>query len=91
MYRRSEDGVMRGQTTLRSCLGATASGKVVVGTLGSVAAFPRVPRPATPEVRPVAGVFCYLFTPVVGVFSGVCVAPDFGMTVSFIFVGGIFG
>jgi general stress protein 26 len=30
-----------------------------------------------------------LFTPVVGVSAGVCVAPDFGMTVSFIVVDGI--
>jgi hypothetical protein len=33
----------------------------------------------------------YLFTPVVGVSAGVWVAPDFGMTVSFMVVGGIFG
>jgi hypothetical protein len=33
----------------------------------------------------------YLFTPVVGVSAGVCVAPDFGMTVSFMVVDGIFG
>jgi hypothetical protein len=31
----------------------------------------------------------YLFTPVVGVSAGVCVAPDFGMTVSFRVVDGI--
>jgi hypothetical protein len=33
----------------------------------------------------------YLFTPVVGVSAGFCVAPDFGMTVSFMVVAGIFG
>ena len=33
----------------------------------------------------------YLFTPVVEVLSGFCVAPDFGMTVSFMFVGGMLG
>jgi hypothetical protein len=33
----------------------------------------------------------YLFTPVVGVSAGVCVAPDFGMTVSFMVVDGMFG
>jgi hypothetical protein len=33
----------------------------------------------------------YLFTPVVGVFAGVCVAPDFEMTVSRMVVDGIFG
>jgi hypothetical protein len=33
----------------------------------------------------------YLFTPVVGVSAGVWVAPDFGMTVSFIVVVGILG
>jgi len=33
----------------------------------------------------------YLFTPVVGVSAGVCVAPDFGMTVSPMVVDGIFG
>jgi hypothetical protein len=33
----------------------------------------------------------YLFTPVVRVSAGVCVAPDFGMTVSFMVVDGIFG
>src|ERR1700674_2775050 len=33
----------------------------------------------------------YLFTPVVCVVSGVCVAPDFGMTVSFIFVRAMLG
>jgi hypothetical protein len=32
-----------------------------------------------------------LFTPVVGVSAGVCVAPDFGMTVSFMVVDGILG
>jgi hypothetical protein len=32
-----------------------------------------------------------LFTPVVGVSAGVCVAPDFGITVSFMVVDGIFG
>src|ERR1700675_1232757 len=35
--------------------------------------------------------FTYLFPPVVGVLSGFCVAPDFGITVSFKFVGGILG
>ena len=38
-----------------------------------------------------AGFSFYLFTPVVGVVSGVCVAPDFRMTVSFIFVDGMLG
>jgi hypothetical protein len=33
----------------------------------------------------------YLFTPVVGVSAGVCVAPDFEMTVSCMVVDGIFG
>jgi hypothetical protein len=33
----------------------------------------------------------YLFTPVVGVSAGVCIAPDFGMTVSCMVVDGIFG
>jgi hypothetical protein len=33
----------------------------------------------------------YLFAPVVGVSAGVCVAPDFGMTVSCMVVDGIFG
>jgi hypothetical protein len=33
----------------------------------------------------------YLLTPVVGVSAGVCVAPDFGITVSFMVVDGIFG
>jgi hypothetical protein len=31
----------------------------------------------------------YLFTPVVGVSAGVCVAADFGMTVAFMVVDGI--
>jgi hypothetical protein len=33
----------------------------------------------------------YLFTPVVEVSAGVCIAPDFGMTVSCMVVDGIFG
>src|ERR1035437_8619862 len=42
------------------------------------------PTPQGPDLS-------YLFTPVVRVSAGVCAAPDFGMTVSFMVVGGIFG
>jgi hypothetical protein len=49
-------------------------------------------RPRKPPLgQRLAGFSFYLFTPVVGVVSGVCVPPDFGMTVSFIFVGGMLG
>ena len=45
--------------------------------------------PFTPRPRP--RFLIYLFTPVVEVLSGFCVAPDFGITVSFMFVGGMLG
>jgi hypothetical protein len=48
------------------------------------------PRRVSPRLKRRGFIF-YLFTPVVGVASGFCVPPDFGMTVSFIFVGGILG
>jgi len=33
----------------------------------------------------------YLVSPFVGVVSGFCTPPDLGITVSFMFVGGMFG
>lgn len=42
------------------------------------------PAPQNPDTA-------YLFTPVVGVSVGVWVAPDLGITVSFMVVDGIFG